>query len=41
MLVRAQFVEREPETIRLELPGELFRPWRPTPLPTSSGDEGD
>lgn len=39
MLVRAQFVERQPETIRLELPGELFEVWRPSPLPTSSGDE--
>lgn len=39
MLVRAQFVEREPEVITLELPGGLFRPWRPAPLPTSSGDE--
>lgn len=39
MLVRAQFVERQPETIRLELPGGLFEAWRPTPLPTSSGDE--
>lgn len=39
MLVRAQFVERQPEVIRLELPGGLFEPWRPTSLPTSSGDE--
>ena len=39
MLVRAQFVEREPQTIRLELPGGLFRSWRPSQLPTSSGDE--
>jgi hypothetical protein len=38
MLVRAQFVEREPDVVRLELPGGLFRPWRPTPLPTSTGD---
>lgn len=39
MLVRAQFVERQPETVRLELPGGLFEQWRPTQLPTSSGDE--
>jgi hypothetical protein len=39
MLVRAQFVEREPEAVRLELPGGLFAPWRPTPLRLSSGDE--
>jgi hypothetical protein len=39
MLVRAQFVERQPEVITLELPGGLFEAWRPTPLPTSSGDE--
>lgn len=39
MLVRAQFVERQPEVVTLELPGGLFEAWRPTPLPTSSGDE--
>ncbi len=39
MIVRAQFVEREPETVRLELPGGLFERWRPTQLPTSTGDE--
>lgn len=39
MLIRAQFVERHPETIRLELPGELFEAFAPTQLPTSSGDE--
>lgn len=43
MLVQAQFVERQPEIVRMELPGELFAPWRPDNdrLPTSSGDEGD
>ena len=39
MLIRAQFVERRPETVRLELPGELFEAFRPTQLPTSNGDE--
>lgn len=39
MLVRAQFVERHPEVVRLELPRELLRPWKPTQLPTSSGEE--
>ncbi len=39
MLIRAQFVERHPETVRLEVPGELFEAFRPTQLPTSSGDE--
>lgn len=39
MLVRAQFVERHPEVVRLELPGELLRPWKPSQLPTSSGKE--
>lgn len=43
MLVQAQFVERAPEIVHLELPGGLFAPWRPDNdrLPTSSGDEGD
>ena len=43
-LLSAQFVERHPETIRLELPGELFDgDWQPSQLPTSAGDdeEGD
>lgn len=39
MLIRAQFVERHPETVRLELPGELFEAFKPTQLPTSSGDD--
>ena len=39
MLVRAQFVERQPEMIRMELPSGLFAPWRPSQLPTSSGDD--
>jgi hypothetical protein len=42
MLVQAQFVERQPEIVRMELPGGLFKAWRPDDrLPTSSGDEGD
>ncbi len=40
-LLSAQFVERHPETIRLEVPGELFEPLTLRQLPTSSGDEGD
>lgn len=39
MLVRAQFVERRPEVVTLELPGGLFEAWRPSQRPTSSGDE--
>ena len=39
-LLSAQFVERHPETIRLELPGGLFDPdWQPRQLETSSGDD--
>jgi len=41
-LLSAQFVERHPQTIRLEVPSELFDPWQPSQLETSSGDdEGD
>ena len=41
MLVSAQFVERAPEVVHVELPSELFRPWRPDDarLETSSGIE--
>lgn len=38
-LIRAQFVERQPEIVRLELPSELFEPWQPSQLPTSSGKD--
>lgn len=38
-LIRAQFVERQPEIVRMELPGGLFEEFRPRQLPTSSGDE--
>lgn len=38
-LLTAQFVERHPEVIRLEVPGELFEPWQPSQLATSSGDD--
>ena len=42
ILLSAQFVERHAETIRLEVPGELFEPLTLRQLPTSSGDdEGD
>jgi hypothetical protein len=40
-LIRAQFVVRQPTVTRLELPGDLFEAFRPSQLPTSSGDEGD
>lgn len=42
-LLSAQFVERHPEIVRLELPGGLFdSEWQPSQLETSSGDdEGD
>jgi hypothetical protein len=40
MLLRAQFVERQPEPVRLELPGYLFEPWSPR-QGRHSGDEGD
>jgi hypothetical protein len=41
MLVQAEFVERQPEIVRLELPGELFRPWRADIRHgVLSGDEG-
>jgi hypothetical protein len=41
-LLSAQFVERHPQTVRVEVPGELFDPYRPRQLETSSGDdEGD
>lgn len=41
-LLSARFVERHPETIRLEVPSELFEPLTLRQLPTSSGDdEGD
>ena len=40
MLVRAQFVERNPTLMRIEVPGELLRPWRPSQRPLSSGNEG-
>ena len=39
-LLSAQFVERHPETIRLEVPGALFEPLTLRQLPTSSSDEG-
>lgn len=38
-LLSAQFVERHPETVRLEMPGELFEPLTLRQLPTSSGDD--
>jgi len=41
ILLSARFVERHPETIRVEVPGELFRPLALRQLPTSSGDESE
>lgn len=38
-LLTTQFVERHPQTIRLEVPGELFDDWRPSQLETSRGDD--
>jgi hypothetical protein len=38
-LIRAQFVKRQPETRRLEVPGELFSDdWQPSQAPTSGDD---
>lgn len=39
MLVRAQFVERQPEEFTVTLPCELLEPFRPRQRATSSGDE--
>jgi hypothetical protein len=38
-LIQAQFIERHPETMRLELPSDLFEAWRPSQLPKSSDEE--
>ena len=38
-LLSAQFVERNPQVVRLELPGELFDPIACRQLETSSGEE--